>query len=512
MSPTSSISHTAILNSLDSVPILVLDARGVIIDMNDAVCRMLQTSSSEWIGRQCDSLFSLPIADAWTNALRMARNEPVDGTAYWHRPYDPLEIAFRLHAVFKDTELLGFTCTVRRTTHERHDSAQRMRRPHFLPEVDPKQFEASLFQGIIEDIDGVFWILDLDTQAFLYVSDGFEKVFGRHVGREGVTLNDWEKLLHVDDRDRYRMALNRQRKGVMTEEEYRIQGSNGEYRWILDRSFPIPGPQGTIHKVAGVVRDVTDNLLAQVRIPIQQAELLHTSRLNALGLMSAALSHELNQPLSAIANYASACEAILRMESNDLAGSVSDFVRRIVEQSLRAGEIVRRLRDFSRKSPTRLSTININDILLETARLMTVDLRWRGVQLRWDLCDQLPNVQGDAIQLQQVFVNLLTNAADALQSLEAKERIITLRTKTDGRYVMAEIEDRGTGIRPEIMQRLFEPFVSTKEHGSGIGLSICQTILEAHGGSIMARNILPGSQFTVRVPIHMQSAENEDAH
>ncbi len=228
--------------------------------------------------------------------------------------------------------------------------------------------------------------------------------------------------------------------------------------------------------------------------------------------MSAALSHELNQPLSAIANYASACEAILRMESNDLAGSVSDFVRRIVEQSLRAGEIVRRLRDFSRKSPTRLSTININDILLETARLMTVDLRWRGVQLRWDLCDQLPNVQGDAIQLQQVFVNLLTNAADALQSLEAKERIITLRTKTDGRYVMAEIEDRGTGIRPEIMQRLFEPFVSTKEHGSGIGLSICQTILEAHGGSIMARNILPGSQFTVRVPIHMQSAENEAAH
>ncbi len=239
----------------------------------------------------------------------------------------------------------------------------------------------------------------------------------------------------------------------------------------------------------------------QERIAQQRAEMLHASRLSALGMMSAALSHELNQPLSAIANYASACEAILRMHENDLPDSIHDFVRRIIEQSLRAGEIVRRLRDFSRKSPTRLSTTNLNTILLDTFRLMTVDLRWRNVRLDWELCETIPDIQADSIQLQQVFVNLVTNAADALQNLEPQERVITIRTSANESYVIAYVEDRGSGIRSDILHRLFEPFVSTKAYGSGIGLSICQAILEAHGGDIRAENLHPrGSVFIVRIP------------
>ncbi len=509
-------SPSSILESLDRFGLILLDRSGVIVESNRRSRSILNQVAhkkipSSWIGANwADLTFdydrSTGIPEDWVLAATKSSNEcrslPI-ASGNWNRNFS---IACHLFPIVEGGSLVGYTCLL-----EQNSLEPPIGQPHSLDEfgllANGIERNEPLLKELVDNVDGVFWVYDFEVEQYTYVSPAYERVFGVPGKSRGTTIEEWAVLVHPEDRERFKMALAKQRNGEGTVEEYRIACPEDNLRWVVDRSFPVFNDIQQVQKVVGVIRDISDRILSQERIAVQRAEMLHVSRLSALGLMSAALSHELNQPLSAIANYASACEAILQMQVNSTPDSIQDFIRRIIEQSLRAGEIVRRLRNFSRKSPTRLSTTNFNNILLDTSRLMTVDLRWRGIRLQWELNDELPNIQGDTIQLQQVFVNLLNNAADALQSLEASQRIIIIRTRVDKLHVVAEIEDRGTGIRSDILHRLFEPFVSTKVDGSGIGLSICQTILETHGGDIQALNVEPvGSRFIVRIPFDRSSS------
>ncbi len=260
-----------------------------------------------------------------------------------------------------------------------------------------------------------------------------------------------------------------------------------------------------------VQQDITEQKRIETELQRQQAELLHVSRLSAMGQLVASLSHELAQPLSAIGNFSAACLALVphpappesraapaaRQEPQPLA----QYLGEISRQSKRAGEILKRLRDFTRKSPAKRSSCDLNVVIRDSVELTANELRRRQVAVRMDLAAPLPLVSADRIQLQQVIVNLLTNAADAMADVEPALRVIHVLLRVVEGGVVIDVGDQGTGIRPELIERVFEPFYTTKPDGMGIGLGICRSIVHDHGGKIEAfNNPRGGATFRVRLP------------
>ena len=232
--------------------------------------------------------------------------------------------------------------------------------------------------------------------------------------------------------------------------------------------------------------DISDRKRAEEELGLRQAELLHASRLSTVGQMVAEISHEIAQPLNAIGNFAAASERILETDGSGQMSTLGEYVRAILDQNQRCITILGQLRDFSRRAPTSQANCDIGQLLHDSVDLMSLELRRNHVRVGIELADKLPPVLGDRIQLQQVLVNLLTNARDALQDQQEQRRTITIRGFAEPEAVVLEVEDAGSGFSGDAMVHLFEPFFTTKRHGMGIGLSICQSILKEHGGRIEA--------------------------
>ena len=233
----------------------------------------------------------------------------------------------------------------------------------------------------------------------------------------------------------------------------------------------------------GFVRDLTERQEHQTRLQELQSELLHMSRYTALGEMSSALAHELNQPLSAITNYLSGVRRM--MERSGVDPAVSDAVGKAAEQAVRAGDIIRRLRDFVSRGETEKQEESVAKLAQEASTLALLGAKSLNIHVRFDLHPDAPTVYANGVQIQQVLVNLIRNAVEAMS--EAPERRLTIGAELlPNRMVEMRVEDTGPGLDPSVRARLFQPFVTTKETGMGVGLSICRTIVEAHGGSIRA--------------------------
>ena len=256
----------------------------------------------------------------------------------------------------------------------------------------------------------------------------------------------------------------------------------------------------------GFLRDLTErNAQERQRLAAEQAmreareRLTHVARLSTLGEMTTGLAHEINQPLTAITLYAQAAERLAAQPQADL-GDIVDALRQISAQALRAGEIIRRLRELVRNRQVREELLDLNTAVRELAVLAESDARVNGVQLEMNLAESLPQVLGDTIQLQQVMLNLVRNAIDAVQAPDC-ERRVTLRTAHVGASVEMSVSDLGTGLDPAIRERLFEAFATTKPAGTGLGLAISRSIVEAHGGRLAWRANEPrGSCFHFSLP------------
>jgi two-component system sensor histidine kinase DctS len=247
--------------------------------------------------------------------------------------------------------------------------------------------------------------------------------------------------------------------------------------------------------------DATDKKRSEHDLAHRQAELLHTSRLSTLGQMVAALSHELAQPLTAIGNYASAsCQLVERASPGR--EKLQNFIEGIAQQSQRCIAILQRLRDFSRRTQPRRSSCDVRQLVHDSVELMATELRRRNVTLHTEFADALPLIIADRIQIEQVIVNLLTNALDAVRSQPATNRLVRIRTYECDPMIHIAIDDNGPGLTPETRSRLFEPFFTTKPEGMGIGLNICDSIIRQHGGQIEARNNEQGgATFTIQMPL-----------
>ena len=242
----------------------------------------------------------------------------------------------------------------------------------------------------------------------------------------------------------------------------------------------------------GFIRDLTERQQAEARLQELQSELVHVSRLTALGEMASALAHEINQPLSAIANYLKGSRMLLAREEVPHE-RVAEAVDRAAAEALRAGDIIRRLRDFVARGETERTIESLPKLVEEASALALVGAKEHGIRVQYEFSPAVDLVLADKVQIQQVVLNLVRNAVDAMAESASARRNLTIAIEpADGDMAKVLVTDTGPGIDPDVADQLFQPFITTKREGMGVGLSISRTIVEAHAGHIWARQASGG--------------------
>ncbi|MGE5159260.1 MAG: PAS domain S-box protein [Gemmatimonas sp.] len=236
----------------------------------------------------------------------------------------------------------------------------------------------------------------------------------------------------------------------------------------------------------GFVRDLTERQETEARLQELQSELVHVSRLTEMGEMASAIAHELNQPLSAITNYLKGSQRLLQGVDGAGLPPIRDALDRAAAQALRAGQIIRRLRDFVSRGEGERRVESMTKLVQEAAALALVGAKEKGVRVSFDLDPAVDLVLADKVQIQQVLVNLVRNAVEAMEASPRRHLSVSTRAAADG-MVAVQVDDTGGGISEDVAQRLFQPFATTKVNGMGVGLSISKTIVQAHGGQIDAQ-------------------------
>ena len=233
----------------------------------------------------------------------------------------------------------------------------------------------------------------------------------------------------------------------------------------------------------GFIRDLTERQKTEARLQELQSELVHISRLTAMGEMASTLAHELNQPLSAITNYLKGSQRLLQGASDERTTTVRDALNKATDQAMRAGQIIRRLRDFVSRGESERRVENITKLVEEASALALVGVKDSGIRVTFQFDLSIELVLADRVQIQQVVLNLIRNAMDAMEESEKRELMVSVMPDGDN-LVRVSVSDTGLGVAPEITEQLFQPFITTKRHGMGVGLSISRAIVEAHGGRI----------------------------
>lgn len=341
----------------------------------------------------------------------------------------------------------------------------------------------------------------LDSQGrLLYVSPAARRLLGYDpadlVGRLSYDY------FHPDDLAEIRETLEQGTRESVTI-NCRLLRSDGQYRWFetTTRSLLDANAVST-HEVICVSRDITARKEAEELVRVQQAELAHVSRLTGMGEMASSIAHELNQPLTTISHYADACQTTLS-NGDPSAANLLQWTRKIGDQAERAGEIIRRIKGFVHKSAPERRDVDAAELLQEVVELLDPDARLHNIEVRFEYEEPLPGVSVDKVQIQQVLVNLLRNAFEALDECRASDHTVMVRAApSDARELMVSVEDRGPGVPPDRLHRIFEPFFSTKQDGTGVGLAISRSIVEDHGGRLWAANNPDGGMtFRFTLPI-----------
>ncbi|MGF7149218.1 hypothetical protein FHS96_002860 [Sphingomonas zeicaulis] len=362
-------------------------------------------------------------------------------------------------------------------------------------------------QHIINTIPGLVWSADADG-AVNFLSQQYLDYIGMEP--DHALGPGWTTAIHPDDRstlfDAWNAALA---TGRGNECEARLRDGRGGYRWFLFRAGPYYSADGGRPHWFGVNIDIDDRKRAEEDLRRSQADLAHATRMTTMGELAVSIAHEINQPLMAIVTNAGTCLRWLEDGRIDIA-QARQATERIVRDGHRAGDIIGSIRALARKVPPTMVEMDLERAIREIAELLRGELHRRGVQLATDFTTPAIMVIGDRTQLQQVVLNLIMNAAEAMAERAASERQIVVRTTvTEEGDVEVSVADGGTGLSPALGDRIFEAFFTTKSGGVGMGLSICRSIVEAHGGRIWAAANQPaGSVFRFSLP----AAARGDAH
>jgi PAS domain S-box-containing protein len=325
-----------------------------------------------------------------------------------------------------------------------------------------------------------------------------------YFGRSLEELKNWgtNDTVHPEDLPR---ILELVKGGVASEIpfnfELRVRRFDGEYRWFENRHVPILDDSGRIARWYLLLTDIEDRTRALARLEQMQSDLSHMNRIATMGQLTASITHEVNQPITAAITYALAARRFLGADPPNFR-EVDDTLSLIVKEGNRAGEVVKRVRALVKKVPARKDAVAIDDAILEIIALARAEAANNKVSVRTQFAEGLPCVQGDRVQLQQVMLNLIVNAIQSMSGIEDgnRELHISIDAVPSEGAVRVGVRDTGPGLSPESLSRLFEPFYTTKPEGMGMGLSICRSIIEAHGGRLWANTNVPCGaifQFTL---------------
>jgi C4-dicarboxylate-specific signal transduction histidine kinase len=335
------------------------------------------------------------------------------------------------------------------------------------------------------------WVNDL-VRDEIRASDQWKDMFD-FASTMGLRLDDVLHRIHPDDREPFSQALLEVRNGVDGYKlELRVVKPDGGLRWIASRGCAEFDADGNAILTRGVSIDITEQKRAEAERLQRHRELTHLSRVAMLGGLSGAMAHELNQPLTAILSNAQAAQRFLEQDDVDLQ-ELREILSDIVSEDKRAGEVIRRLRLLLSPSEMQRDRTDLNELISEVGKLLRSDLVNRRVILRLELAEALPEVRADRVQLQQVMINLMVNACDAIRDLPEEQQQFIVRTGyEEGEGVRVSVIDSGPGISDDLIDKVFESFVTTKTGGMGLGLSVCRSIIQAHDGRIWAESH-PGS-------------------
>ena len=352
-----------------------------------------------------------------------------------------------------------------------------------MTELTARASSEALLHSILATVPDAMIVVD-EVGDILSFSAAAEQLFGfsgdQAIGQNvAILMPEPDRRQHANHMHRYtttgerriigigRITVGQRRDGST----FPMEISVGEARTAHSRVF------------TGFIRDLTRRHATEVRLEEMQAELAHASRVSAMGTMASSLAHELNQPLTAVANYVEAARDLLDVPNAENVAIVREALGDAATQAVRAGQIVRRLRDFIARGDSDKRVENLRGLINEANALALIGVAELGIDIRLDIDDRIGGVLVDKVQVQQVLVNLIRNAVEALTNAPTRRLTISAVPIAD-QMVRISVTDTGPGLDAEVESKLFRPFVSTKDTGMGLGLSICQTIIEAHNGTI----------------------------
>jgi PAS domain S-box-containing protein len=356
------------------------------------------------------------------------------------------------------------------------------------------------------------WGWNVSTGKLVWSEEHY-RIFGCSPGEEpGPTFQSFLERVHSDDRPFVQNSLEaaiRDRSGFAF--DFRIALPDGSIKYLHGVGRPIVEESGDIHEYVGTTMDVSERKRSEDALRDAQADLARAARLATMGELTTLIAHEVSQPLMAIVTNADTCLSWLTKASPNLDGA-RQAAERVVRNGHRAGNIVKSIRALARKSELEMAQFDINDAIGEILVLLRSELRRQNVLLETELSDGIEPVMGDRVQLQQVVLNLVMNGIEAMSAVMHRPRILRVSSQLQqsGDMLIA-VMDVGTGLNPANIDRIFDALFTTKPEGMGMGLAICRSIIEAHGGLLWASPQLPhGSvfQFTVPARINMRGADN----
>jgi len=327
------------------------------------------------------------------------------------------------------------------------------------------------------------WHLDIVNNVLVW-SDETYRIFGLDI-KTPLTYDKFLNMVHPDDRQ----YINRSWQAALQKASYDIEHrivADGNVKWVREIAWVEFDKKGRAIRGIGTVQDITEHKQRDENIRKLQEELTHVSRVTTLGELTAALAHELNQPLMAIISNAQAAQRFLSKKDPDLT-EIAEILSDIIKDDKRASDVINKLRALLKKSEMEFTSLNINDVISEVISLVHSDIVIKNVSLSCELDARIPPLNGDRVQLQQVILNLILNSFDAINDADPK-RLLIRTSQKNNTLITVSIKDNGTGLDDKSLELLFKPFFTTKKEGLGMGLAINKAIIESHGGSLWAEN------------------------
>jgi PAS domain S-box-containing protein len=464
------------LNSANDA-VAFIDEQGRILYVNDQCCRQSGYAHEELVGMPAWDIDVHLTAEKWAGEWQILKAHQSITLESQHRKKDGTILPVEISARYLEYGSMVFHVAIVRDITERKLAEEALRRNEaYLAEAQKLNHTGS-------------WANDASLRP-LYWSEEHYHIFGLDP-QQGLPARDQPlERIHPEDREKVVKAFETAIEyKVDCEVCYRIVLPNGTLKYAQGIAHPVLNSNGELVELVGTTVDITERKRAEeerARLHQFEADLAHINRVSIMGELTASIAHEINQPLSGVVSNGSACLRWLAGNPPNI-GEAREAATRIVRDGKRAGEIIARIRALTKRAAMPIEEVDLNEVIGDVLSLVGDEAKKRTVILRTQFADDLAPIFGDRVQFQQVVLNLVINALEAMSAVTDRSRELIITTRNTGeRQVEVTVEDSGTGLDPSAASKMFDPFYTTKPTGMGMGLSICRSILHAHGGRLWA--------------------------